>query len=276
MSDTFIPTGECTCAGPDGPCDTCIANKEAYEEWLAERRALTPAPDSEATRLAKTLTDARTLLAHDAECMKECHTLDNKWGPDDIEAEGQAHDEYLEYMSVIARIDAHLARQPAAQPTLDELIERARAKLAAMSPEELAAYNSERSETFLREIKMKIGQPAPQSEGRIAATVIDEMLDAGKHPTMAAGFYFFKPAEIASWKRELERRIGQPAAREPEGQWVYVPVAIVTQGRVEWMYSISAEMFLEQPLYIRSESVPESRDEDKPALRASEPTEGGA
>ena len=30
--------GRCTCAGPDGPCDNCIANREAYEEAQAEQR----------------------------------------------------------------------------------------------------------------------------------------------------------------------------------------------------------------------------------------------
>lgn len=34
----FKPSGGgCTCAGPDGPCESCEANRAAYEEWLAER-----------------------------------------------------------------------------------------------------------------------------------------------------------------------------------------------------------------------------------------------
>ena len=32
----FKPVGGCTCAGPDGPCEACVANEEAYEEWLTE------------------------------------------------------------------------------------------------------------------------------------------------------------------------------------------------------------------------------------------------
>lgn len=28
----FKPEGTCTCAGPDGPCEACEANREAYEE----------------------------------------------------------------------------------------------------------------------------------------------------------------------------------------------------------------------------------------------------
>ena len=33
----FKSEGRCTCAGPDGPCETCASNQEAYEEWLSER-----------------------------------------------------------------------------------------------------------------------------------------------------------------------------------------------------------------------------------------------
>jgi hypothetical protein len=32
----FTPDGGCTCAGPDGPCEACTANEEAYREWLTE------------------------------------------------------------------------------------------------------------------------------------------------------------------------------------------------------------------------------------------------
>ena len=34
----FVPQGSCTCAGPDSPCEGCIANREAYEEWLVENQ----------------------------------------------------------------------------------------------------------------------------------------------------------------------------------------------------------------------------------------------
>ncbi|EWS54330.1 hypothetical protein [Methylibium sp. T29] len=52
--DVFKPLGRCTCAGPDGPCEACESNREAYEEWLAERReaqgdpsgALRPEPEA--------------------------------------------------------------------------------------------------------------------------------------------------------------------------------------------------------------------------------------
>lgn len=48
-SERFVPIGACTCAGPDGPCESCIANREAYEEWLAERS--TPPTDPKADLL---------------------------------------------------------------------------------------------------------------------------------------------------------------------------------------------------------------------------------
>lgn len=34
----LIDGGRCTCAGPDGPCDNCIANREAYEEARYEAK----------------------------------------------------------------------------------------------------------------------------------------------------------------------------------------------------------------------------------------------
>ncbi len=32
----YEPIGGCTCRGPDGPCEACIANEEAHDEWLTE------------------------------------------------------------------------------------------------------------------------------------------------------------------------------------------------------------------------------------------------
>jgi hypothetical protein len=52
--EPFKPSGTCTCAGPDGPCEACIANKEAYEEWLrdGEREpACTPIADLRASAM---------------------------------------------------------------------------------------------------------------------------------------------------------------------------------------------------------------------------------
>jgi hypothetical protein len=46
--EQFKPSGKCTCAGPDGPCDGCVANREAYEEWQAERSQPTAQPEPQA------------------------------------------------------------------------------------------------------------------------------------------------------------------------------------------------------------------------------------
>lgn len=36
---TFKPSGECTCASDGGPCETCEANRSAYDEFRAEQSA---------------------------------------------------------------------------------------------------------------------------------------------------------------------------------------------------------------------------------------------
>ena len=69
---SFKPTGGCTCAGPDGPCEACISNKEAYEEWLLDQQ---PAPPARVV-----MSDEQILRLHNTRaCLPDMIGMKEQW-----------------------------------------------------------------------------------------------------------------------------------------------------------------------------------------------------
>lgn len=85
--ERFTPTGSCTCSGPDGPCENCEANEQAYREWASEGPWTNP--------------PHRSHLCHHCGCI---------WRPADVPTNGAAH------IETKGKADTWVGKAPFAAP----------------------------------------------------------------------------------------------------------------------------------------------------------------